>query len=435
MKFTAFPVIEGDAFFLECNNENILVDTGRDAEQCKKLLIENAIEKIDLIAITHYDIDHVGGLSSILNSDIKINEIWMPAGFKTVSDYEFTNYKFRNEDKTEIEIEKERSIISQLEDKEDELTVEVILQKKYLSKTFKKTASLPFNKLCFDDCHDCDILFHDCFYYFHKFSRHFPNHLLHEKDIYRCLKQISKIRECIDKMEFCLLSYGFLNNYYNFYPANIEFLVDNKIKLTYINRKHIDLISQICRIVEQKKIKVKWFEYSDVEVNPSYDTEYTLKCLNGICIDKPKRITNGGSSNRFNSGMDLELTQINKESLVYLFNSEEFPDVLFTADSDFSFLKTKIGLKQNSIVTAPHHGSKDYANLKVYSLLDGENIVFVRSDKSTSKRPCNEYINNKVKYCTICNTDLEHQSVVIEYNNNNWLTLNNKQLCHCIKVT
>lgn len=53
------------------------------------------------------------------------------------------------------------------------------------------------------------------------------------------------------------------------------------------------------------------------------------------------------------------ITPINRDSLVFKFSHQRYPDILFCADSNFSFTTTQIQLKNNSIVTAPHHGASD----------------------------------------------------------------------------
>jgi len=123
----------------------------------------------------------------------------------------------------------------------------------------------------------------------------------------------------------------------------------------------------------------------------------------------------------------LSLTVKNKESLVYLYDNDNLPNVLFTADSDLSFTKFPIKLKKNSIVTTPHHGSD--ANKKAYSKISGENIYYVRSDKKQIKRPCAEYLLLPNRFCTICRDKIPHKKVVIECVNGITNTLSKKCIC------
>jgi 7,8-dihydropterin-6-yl-methyl-4-(beta-D-ribofuranosyl)aminobenzene 5'-phosphate synthase len=75
----------GWSCFIETKNRNILFDTGGNGE----ILIENLInlqldpESIDDIVISHPDFDHIGGLSTFLNSNQKII-IHIPVSFRGI---------------------------------------------------------------------------------------------------------------------------------------------------------------------------------------------------------------------------------------------------------------------------------------------------------------------------------------------------------------
>lgn len=115
----------------------------------------------------------------------------------------------------------------------------------------------------------------------------------------------------------------------------------------------------------------------------------------------------------------LYLTTINKESLVYLFKKENFPNILFTADSDLSSCKT-FSLKDYSIITAPHHGSGE--NDIAYAKITGKKLVFVRSDNSQIKRPGLGYLGQSLRYCTICRNLGPKQTVTLELINGTFST-------------
>ncbi len=134
----------------------------------------------------------------------------------------------------------------------------------------------------------------------------------------------------------------------------------------------------------------------------------------------------------------LYLTTINKESLVYLFNDGKNPNILFSADSDFSFLNgtEKISLKDNSIITVPHHGSASnsiaYSRILVNNqpLTDKSKVILVRSDRSQLKRPESTFCNlNVEKYCTICRNITSKQEVSLNYSKNAWKSISNKCIC------
>jgi len=171
----------------------------------------------------------------------------------------------------------------------------------------------------------------------------------------------------------------------------------------YLNKPLSMAIYKICSIIRASLLSggyIRWFKYSNNEVR--HKCEYNLIAMNsketGITIYRPIDLLRA-----------IYLTTINKESLVFLFDSANFPNILFCADSDLSFCSSKIYLKDNSIVTAPHHGSEE--NKTAYSKINGNNLYFVRSDRSQLKRPGPTYLKQSNKYCTICRNKTLKQKV------------------------
>ena len=58
---------QGDALVIKSRGEIAVVDVGRDDAPIDNCLKDLGILKIDLLVLTHYDLDHVGGLSGALN--------------------------------------------------------------------------------------------------------------------------------------------------------------------------------------------------------------------------------------------------------------------------------------------------------------------------------------------------------------------------------
>src|SRR5208282_4920283 len=85
--------------------------------------------------------------------------------------------------------------------------------------------------------------------------------------------------------------------------------------------------------------------------------------------------------------------------------SEEYPNIVFTADSDLSFSQP-IPWMNGMIMTAPHHGSE--ANASAYSRLKNEtsyriHVNLVRSDGRFASRPGPSFLAaHGSKYCTLC---------------------------------
>ncbi len=165
---------------------------------------------------------------------------------------------------------------------------------------------------------------------------------------------------------------------------------------------------------------IRWFKYQGKEVHNTYG--FNMYCENAIQTD----ITVFNSRLFFLALYEISLSKINKYSLVYMHRKDGVPDVLFTADSDLSFYSKQVALKDNSIVTSPHHGSS--ANNVAYAKITGANLTYVRSDRSQQSRPGKEYLKNKNRYCTICRNITQKQK--IEFNFNGIFTTN-ARVCRC----
>ncbi len=146
---------------------------------------------------------------------------------------------------------------------------------------------------------------------------------------------------------------------------------------------------------------IRWFKFQDKLTHKHYG--YDLYCENALQTN----ISIYDEKLFFNLLHMTTLSKINQHSLVFKFDNPQYPNVLFTADSDLNFTSIPISLTENSIVTAPHHGSS--SNDIAYSKISGENLTFVRSDRSQVKRPSNKYTQKSKKFCTICRNKLIKQ--------------------------
>ncbi len=190
-------------------------------------------------------------------------------------------------------------------------------------------------------------------------------------------------------------------------------------KNEYIN---LNRIIKIAGLAYKKGSKIRWFKPENK--NPSIQNpNYNFKPLNSkefIRIDKVL------AKNFFKL---LYLTNENKYSLVFEFNKENIPIITFSADSDFSFTNG-ISYNNNIIVTAPHHGSK--SNKIVYNKIKGNEIIWIRSDRKSRKRPCQEFKNLNDKYCVTCTKKNYKKEVFFEFdtNRNKW-TYKTGLKCKC----
>lgn len=89
---TFFNAGKADACLLQTANSTVLIDTGKNkfGKELAAYLKENGIEKIDVLFITHFDKDHVGGADTVLE-EVKVHKIYEPA---YVSDSkQYTQYR------------------------------------------------------------------------------------------------------------------------------------------------------------------------------------------------------------------------------------------------------------------------------------------------------------------------------------------------------
>ena len=108
----------------------------------------------------------------------------------------------------------------------------------------------------------------------------------------------------------------------------------------------------------------------------------------------------------------LQLTKVNKYSLVFDYTKKDVPIIRFSADSD-STCQSVNPYPKSIIVTAPHHGSK--ANAKVYKAINGNDLIWVRSDERSYRRPCDEIKAQKSKYCLACDKYNFVSEICFEY--------------------
>ncbi|PKL79813.1 MAG: hypothetical protein CVV25_06790 [Ignavibacteriae bacterium HGW-Ignavibacteriae-4] len=183
---------------------------------------------------------------------------------------------------------------------------------------------------------------------------------------------------------------------------------------------HLNLrkITNLLKLSLESGSYIRWFSF--IDNMDATKVNHNLWALN--CIE-----TGLTEYNADDLDMALYLTTINERSLVFKYMEPEKPEILFTADSDLSFVKNTIELNDNSIVTAPHHGAQ--SSSLAYSKISGSNLTFVRSDRSQVKRPCQDYIDQNIKYCTVCRNKTKKQKVQLVLRNGQFST--NSLKCSC----
>ncbi len=78
-KITALPVGKADALILQEGDTAVLIDTGYEDNGAYLVseLLKRGIDSLDLLMITHFDKDHVGSASHIMEQ-MEVEAVWMP---------------------------------------------------------------------------------------------------------------------------------------------------------------------------------------------------------------------------------------------------------------------------------------------------------------------------------------------------------------------
>ncbi|MFM6971660.1 MAG: ComEC/Rec2 family competence protein [Rhodoluna sp.] len=77
-QIVACDVGQGDAIVVRSENSIALVDVGREPEAVAKCLHDLDVKYIDLLVLSHFDMDHVGGLAGVLESQKVGNVLLSP---------------------------------------------------------------------------------------------------------------------------------------------------------------------------------------------------------------------------------------------------------------------------------------------------------------------------------------------------------------------
>jgi hypothetical protein len=211
----------------------------------------------------------------------------------------------------------------------------------------------------------------------------------------------SDVDEFTDEMSDIDSFHYYILKYRHLYYSNPIF------KKVFYN---IDRIILISRLAYEKGVVIKWFFPSNKEGSRIRN----FKPLNSELGLKMKKIKNDDIISFFKLAY---LTSQNEHSLVFEYFINGNARILFTADS---ILQTPRTYLKSTIVTAPHHGSD--SNKITYKNISGE-IIWVRSDRPSSKRPCSDFLSLKDKYCLRCTKDKiskTEKELVFEFKSDIW---------------
>src|SRR5690606_37669184 len=65
-QFAICPVGQGDALVVRSEGRVALIDTGPDATLVEHCLDRLGVDRIELLVLTHFDLDHIGGSAAVI---------------------------------------------------------------------------------------------------------------------------------------------------------------------------------------------------------------------------------------------------------------------------------------------------------------------------------------------------------------------------------
>lgn len=373
-EFTAISVSWGDAFLYKRGSTTILVDGGEDDDRIINHL-KGTVDRIDILVVTHNDSDHTSGIVGLLEARPHIvRELWLPAHWTFEVDSLLVSpcTYFR---------EKARQY--------GELAGDVEALRIFENETIDEPAPEP--------------------------------------EAQEPAPEDEPGRPRIDGRHLTAVSPAFPKGLRSVIWMNAVNL-DRRIKdcPTYLDRfspadpvaarlykRAVPKMTNIYRLLVlalKKRIPVRWFDVRAFQSSRKANggVRGTLVPLNSQECHTLRPLNPNTPAKRV-----VQLTTENRTALVfYAPESAEHPGVLFTSDAGLAVQQKELlshgAPKESMVVTVPHHGSKDSANVSVYGKVETWHVnpgklIWVRSDGRDSSRPTPAYIGVKgSRFCTLC---------------------------------
>ena len=419
--FSALTVREGDAFLLEDDGWKCLFDSGRD-KSIVDLLKFKGIDKLDLAICSHNDADHAEGFIELFKSGFQINEIWLPGLWASV--LHFVKENFENCRDVVFDNELYEGGLDSLFS-EESVSDETFIRDIYFLDEMKSSES--FQEYCYcllgklaryitDNPGIKDLLSSDL-----------------QKKIVKEYHEGYREKQVDDYLEDLLIEcYRWEYTHKRDVHDIKEFIKERLHRLDCYEQTRNNIIESldlklnkiisIATYASRQGCTITWFRPSSSCTKE--DVGFGFVPLNS---SKMCRIRMPKSSVAYM--YLLCLTEENKHSLVFEYIKKGVPLIRFSADSDCT-CQSVYPYRENIIVTAPHHGSD--ANAIVYKTIHGDDLIWVRSDKKSNKRPCAEFKSRKNKYCLACKQYNFKTEICFEYNSElkRWDFVSGEQ-CRC----
>ena len=445
-RFTALTIKEGDAFLIEDNGWNCLFDSGKD-ELIVDLLRYKGIDKLDLAICSHNDADHANGFIELLKSGFQIDEIWLPGLWASVLQFVKDNCDSRGEivcdneyyngeldslfSNESVSCESFNQGLSFWTEMNNSNELEFFCNR-LRSISYRCLVSNPeiISNLIDPDLkqqlnnndYDNDLLEDQLRDYFEEELMDYSNP-----------RQSRRLARKLVNYLILNWKHGVDLRDYTFYRKREDYREYHEFRQSILLMLEKSIDFKLNKIIEVAKLAnscgctIRWFEPSST--CSKEDIDYGFVSLNSSKMCSIKKL-----KSYLACFCAISLTKENKYSLVFEFTKNDVPIIRFSADSKIP-CQSKYPYPENIIVTAPHHGSA--ANAVVYKKLQGDDIVWVRSDTVTGgtgkkPRPCNAFKSMKNKYCLACKSFNFISEISFEYDpcHKKWQHIRGEQ-CRC----
>lgn len=381
-RLIALGVRNGDAFYLEREERNVLVDGGENQRDlCRLFKGVTGARHVDYLVCTHADADHINGLIGYLkDKSLRCSELWLPSyiGYRVEDILERPE-----ESLVEITKELRKRVFDFLKEK-DALDIlefkEAILRESPRSEELEKTARTIFAEGTLRDQGNSiqealiNSLGKSNFAHFDQFRIE------------------SSVRKLLEEVFFSYV-----------WEQYHDWLAIRSIAMSYV-----DLFKKMRGLIVaalKRGVRIRFFEFSKYL---SYGGEPGfLEPVNSF------EVVNLSALKRLGAGLSLlqilALSIQNEQSLVFISPRNEcLPAALFCADSDLKFYQP-IRWSKGMVSTAPHHGSvsNDHAYWRFVVEGGGLTIIWLRTHHGSVNQLADFLISANGQhvestYCTGC---------------------------------
>lgn len=366
--FVALPVGQGDSFFLQRGAFTALVDGGKAVHAFPGLYAEVLNRKrVTVLACTHNDADHAGGILGYLESSLACEEVWLPALWTDrLEDLVMRPSAFLAELIGDIERQGER-LHDQYAGDDAPLGLDAlgdIYAGDYERDT--RAAETAFAGPAAEAP-----------------ARPAPLSLGGEDG------GLDELLwpETLGRRRMRVATTA---------PFRLWTFEDDEYHLYLHAMSAAERIRLIALACANRGLPVRWFQHASDAAGGG--RRNLLVPLNAVEVPPPP-------PRKLGALRYLALTASNRLSLAFCSEpADGNPGVVFTADSDLGF-ETRVPWQPGTIVTAPHHGSE--ANAAAYARsraeIDGAgDVIWIRSDGNNATRPGPSYLGQANRYCTLC---------------------------------